>query len=137
MMHGHWTTSTLNTQVKQIFSCLVVRAVLRIKADQAGFSRSKAMILTLVKEILAKDKHITRTLPGGEEEKQPQLTYQIPPPPNMGLNTPGTRGWSRLHDRTLAVPKKRMKISYSDIPSSYAKILGENLFQPREFLRSG
>ena len=26
-------------------------------------------------------------------------------------NTPGTRGWSRLRDRTLAVPKNRAKIS--------------------------
>ena len=25
-------------------------------------------------------------------------------------NTPGTRGWSRLRDRTLAVQKKRVKI---------------------------
>ena len=27
-------------------------------------------------------------------------------------NTPGTRGWSRLRDRTLAVPKNRAKISF-------------------------
>ena len=28
------------------------------------------------------------------------------------INTPGTRGWSRLRDRTLAVPKKRARISF-------------------------
>ena len=28
------------------------------------------------------------------------------------LNTPGTRGWSRLRDRTLAVPKACVKISF-------------------------
>ena len=56
---------------------------------------------------------------------------------NKGENTPGTRGWSRLHDRTLAVPKKRAKICLffreKKIPFffffrysfSYAKILGE------------
>ena len=27
-------------------------------------------------------------------------------------NTPGTRGWSRLRDRTLAVPKIRAKIRF-------------------------
>ena len=27
-------------------------------------------------------------------------------------NTPGTRGWSRLRNRTLAVQKKRAKISF-------------------------
>ena len=27
-------------------------------------------------------------------------------------NTPGTRGWSTLRDRTLAVLKKRAKISF-------------------------
>ena len=27
-------------------------------------------------------------------------------------NTPGTRGWSTLRDRTLAVPKKRAKFSF-------------------------
>ena len=29
------------------------------------------------------------------------------------------------------------KAAFLDIPSSYAKILGGNFFQPREFLRSG
>ena len=57
-------------------------------------------------------------------------------------NTPGTRGWSRLRNRMLAVQKKRTKISFFfvkkkitlkkyiflDIPSSYAKILGETNF---------
>ena len=63
-------------------------------------------------------------------------------------NTPGTRGGSKLRDRTLAVPKKRAKISFFrkkikiiinffDIPFSYAKLLGETNFQPREFPRSG
>ena len=68
-------------------------------------------------------------------------------------NTPATRGWSRLRNRTLAVPKKtrenqfffRKKIknylkfffSSSDIPFSYATILGETNFQTREFPRSG
>ena len=27
-------------------------------------------------------------------------------------NTPGTRGWSTLRERTLAVPKKRAKFSF-------------------------
>ena len=61
-------------------------------------------------------------------------------------------GWSRLHDRTLAVQKKRTKISFFfvkkyklpkkiffvlDISSSYAKILGETNIHAREFPRSG
>ena len=28
------------------------------------------------------------------------------------INTPGTRGWTRLRDRKLAVQKKRAKISF-------------------------
>ena len=49
---------------------------------------------------------------------------------DVDLNTPGTRGGPGGHDRTLAV--KRLHIS-----SSYAKILGETNFQPREIPRSG
>ena len=30
----------------------------------------------------------------------------------MFYNTPGTRGWSRLRDRTLGVPENRAKISF-------------------------
>ena len=65
-------------------------------------------------------------------------------------NTPGTRGWSRLLHWTLAVPKKRAKISFFSkknknylkffflhISSSYAKILGETNFHAREIPRSG
>ena len=64
-------------------------------------------------------------------------------------NTPGTKykGWSRLRDQTMAAWKStffRNKIKlnlkkyiFLDIPSSYAKLLGGNLFQPWEFLRSG
>ena len=65
-------------------------------------------------------------------------------------NTPGTRVWSRLRDRTLDVPKKRTKISFSyknknylktifffHISSSYAKILGETNFHAQEIPRSG
>ena len=63
-------------------------------------------------------------------------------------NTPGTKGWSRLRDRTLAVQKKHAKITFFssknknylfflDIPSSYAKILGETNFQSREFPKGG
>ena len=53
-------------------------------------------------------------------------------------NTPGTRGWSRLRDRTLAVKSRKIKqksafvkqnlnlkknnFSFFDIPSCYAKI---------------
>ena len=33
--------------------------------------------------------------------------------------------------------KKCSKISFFDIPSSYAKIWGETNFQPREFPRNG
>ena len=51
-------------------------------------------------------------------------------------NTPGTRGWSRLRDRTLSVHKKtrenkfffrkqKLPKLFLDIPSSYAKIKGE------------
>ena len=42
-------------------------------------------------------------------------------------NTPGTWGGPGGHDRTLAL----------HISSSYAKILGETNFQPREIPRSG
>ena len=56
----------------------------------------------------------------------------------------GTRGWSGFRDRMLVVQKKRTKIrffrkkiTFLDIPSSYAKILVGNLFSPWEFLRSG
>ena len=65
-------------------------------------------------------------------------------------NTPGTRGWSRLRDRTLAVAKNRAKITFFSgekklpkqniflhISSSYAKILGEKLFRTREIPGSG
>ena len=66
-------------------------------------------------------------------------------------NTPGTRGWSRLRDRTLAVAKNRAKMTFfsgkknlpkknifgGNISSSYAKILGETNFHAREFPRSG
>ena len=48
-------------------------------------------------------------------------------------NTPGTAGGPGGRDRTLAIKgRKNMHIS-----SSYAKILGETNFQPREFRRSG
>ena len=67
------------------------------------------------------------------------------------MYTPGTRGWSRLRDRTLAVAKNRAKMTFFSgtknnylkkifflhIHSSYAKILGETNFQPREFPQSG
>ena len=68
------------------------------------------------------------------------------------INTLGTRGWSRLCNRTLAVQKKCAKISFFfrkkikitlnflfflDIPSSYAKILGETNVQSQEIPRSG
>ena len=68
------------------------------------------------------------------------------------LNTPGTRGWSRLRDRTLAVAKNRAKMTFFSgggeklpkknifflhISSSYAKILGETNFHAREIPRSG
>ena len=46
------------------------------------------------------------------------------------LNTPGTRGDPSGRDRTLGV--KLLHIS-----SSYAKILGETNFQPRDYLQSG
>ena len=56
-------------------------------------------------------------------------------------NTPGTRGWSRLRDRTLAVAKKTFfageKKNYLKISSSYAKILGETNFHAREIPQSG
>ena len=61
-------------------------------------------------------------------------------------NTPGTRGWSRLRDRTLAVAKMtfflggkklpKKDIFFLDIPSSYAKILGETNFHAWEIPRS-
>ena len=64
-------------------------------------------------------------------------------------NTPGTRGWSRLRDRMLAMVKNRAKIFFFckkikitlfffflDIPSSYAKILGETNFHAREIPQS-
>ena len=68
--------------------------------------------------------------------------------PQNSTNTPGTRGWSKLRERTLAIQKKRAKIIFFCkkikityffllISSSYAKILGETNFQPREFPRSG
>ena len=56
-------------------------------------------------------------------------------------NTPGTRGGPGGRDRTLAVErrktpereeKKNLHISFS-----YAKLLGDTNFQPREFPRSG
>ena len=63
------------------------------------------------------------------------------------MNTPGTRGWSRLRDRTLAVAKMTFisgrrknylkKIFFLHISSSYAKILGETNFHAREIPRSG
>ena len=34
------------------------------------------------------------------------------PPGPKKKNTPGTRGWSRLRDRTLAIQKKRAKINF-------------------------
>ena len=43
------------------------------------------------------------------------------------INTPGTAGGQGGRDRTLAV----------DIPSSYAKILGETNVQSQEFPQSG
>ena len=45
-----------------------------------------------------------------EEEERAKVTDY------NGEYTPGTRGWSRLSDRTLAVPKNHAKIK---------KILGE------------
>ena len=67
------------------------------------------------------------------------------------FNTPGTRGWSRLRDRTLVVAKNRAKMTFFlgekklpkknifflHISSSYAKILGETNFHAREIPRSG
>ena len=67
-------------------------------------------------------------------------------------NTPGTRGWSRLRDRTLAVAKNCAKMTFFSgakkklpkkniyflqISSSYAKILGETIFHVREIPRNG
>ena len=63
-------------------------------------------------------------------------------------NTPGTRGWSRLRDRTLAVAKMtffsgvkkklpKKNIFFLHISSSYAKILGETNFHAREIPQSG
>ena len=38
------------------------------------------------------------------------------------LNTPGTRGWSRLRDRTLAVAKNRAKMTFfSGAKKNYLK----------------
>ena len=65
--------------------------------------------------------------------------------------TPGSRGWSRLRDRMLAVAKNRAKMTFFSgglkklpkkilllhISSSYAKILGETNFHAREIPRSG
>ena len=70
----------------------------------------------------------TRVGPGSETELWPcrkkaqkvgenngQLSFR--PPPRVAHasrlgQTPGTWGWSRLRDRTLAVPKKRVKICF-------------------------
>ena len=55
-------------------------------------------------------------------------------------NAPGTAGGPGGRDRTLSVKSRKnvRKITFlKDIPSSYAKILGETNFQSWEFLRSG
>ena len=64
------------------------------------------------------------------------------------MNTPGTAGGPGGRDRTLAVKSREKKarksvffrlkknyltLFFLDIPSSYAKILGETNCQPREF----
>ena len=57
------------------------------------------------------------------------------------MNTPGTRGWSRLRENDLffwgkkKLPKKNIFILH--ISSSYAKILGETNFHAREIPLSG
>ena len=48
-------------------------------------------------------------------EKSPAYTAMYQYEPNIIITfnkTPGTRGWSRLHDRKLAVPKIRAKICF-------------------------
>ena len=55
-------------------------------------------------------------------------------------NTPRTRGGPGSHDQTLAVKRRknaRTLAFFLLISSSFAKILGETDFQPREFTRSG
>ena len=64
-------------------------------------------------------------------------------PRNCEQNTQGTRGWSRLRDRTLAVQKNRAKIIFivkinkNYISSIYGKILGETNFHARGFPEVG
>ena len=67
------------------------------------------------------------------------------------VNTPWTRGWSRLRDLTLAAKSRKKRAEnqsfsvknkkdlhfFLDIPCSYAKIWGETKFKPWEFPRSG
>ena len=65
-------------------------------------------------------------------------------------NTPGTRGGPGGHDQKLVIKRRKnaekspffvkknyLKKYFLHIYSSYAKILGETNFQPREIPRSG
>ena len=53
-------------------------------------------------------------------------------------NSPGTGDGPGGRDRTLAKKsRKNAQKSYQHISSSYAKVLGETNFPPREFPRSG
>ena len=58
-------------------------------------------------------------------------SQQIKEVPKLDFKTPATRGAEKMRENHFFSRKK--KVIFLDIPSSYAKILGETNFQSRKF----